>query len=602
MRQLSDTFLNELTNGKLAALLEYIQSDSELDLQIRDGYINIYYKGGNILKINSPRSFHIDKMYFNDFSVLNSTEAKKNPELISKYKNQRKELLSLLPILPQKYFQQAKIVMDKWDYALKDVVQHNEKKEQQMIALANRKNTEYVVLDLEYAVSRNSEFSYDGGTDKVVPRFDIIAIHNNRLVVIELKKGLGAIKGTSGIEPHIKCFNHTIGRDKNHLFIKEMCGLLEQKQKLGLLDKSLTLSDDEPIFVFAFADKEGKDEFMQFSSECYKLGYRGDLIYLNNNHRLRLSMKRDFYYGERRRQIKCIENQNNSLFENSKCIGFDRKFKTKYDYILRSQDSINNLYSGIREDSIKYFKKYNIAWWQYLNDSEVPSGHLVSSQIHCLNHLFAFRKDAKAVRLIIDKATGMQFDEVLPSLIDEDDNSFISFEFALDNDKLLSEKDDGWRRGSLCTSIDVMIVARKGKDKWLIPIEWKYTETYQGTDKTNKKRMDRYAHLIENSDRLTVPADGIAHSVYFIEPSYELMRQTLLCEQLVRKGYANDFFHINIIPSKHTELRRVVESDYVKMLKDRTKFRIIDPKDFLSPIEEQNLYPELIDYLKKRYW
>ena len=220
MRQLSDNFLNDLTNGKLATLLEYIQSDSELDMQIRDGYINVYYKGGNILKINSQRSFHIDKMYFNDFSVLNSTEAKKNPELISKYKNQRKKLLSLLPLLPQKYFQQAKIVMDKWDKALEDVVQHNEKKEQQMIAIANRINAEYVVLDLEYAVSRNSEFSYDGGTDKVVPRFDIIAIHNNRLVVIELKKGLGAIKGTSGIEPHIKCFNHTIGRDKNHLFIK----------------------------------------------------------------------------------------------------------------------------------------------------------------------------------------------------------------------------------------------------------------------------------------------------------------------------------------------------------------------------------------------
>jgi len=319
-------------------------------------------------------------------------------------------------------------------------------------------------------------------------------------------------------------------------------------------------------------------------------------------------MKRIFYNEERKQQIRLFKE---GFFGDAKNGGqwalFDKKgnktgIATDIDFILRPEDSSANLYSEIRQSSQDYFSHHDISWWRQEEDGYCPPGHLVSSQIHCLNHLFAFRKDAKAVKLIIEKATKMQFDEVLPSLIDEDKNSFISFEFALDNDELLSEKDDGWRRGTLCTSIDVMVIVRKGKDKWLIPIEWKYTETYQGTDKTNRKRMERYAHLIEISERLYVPVDGIAHSIYFIEPSYELMRQTLLCEQLVRKGYANDFFHINVIPTKHTELRRVIESDYVKMLKDRTKFKIIDPKELLSPIEEQNLYPKLIDYLKKRYW
>ena len=196
----------------------------------------------------------------------------------------------------------------------------------------------------------------------------------------------------------------------------------------------------------------------------------------------------------------------------------------------------------------------------------------------------------------------MQFDEVLPSLIDNDEHSYISFEFALDNDKLLGENDKGWKRGTLCTSIDVMIMARKGENKWLIPIEWKYTETYSETDLTNKKRIERYAHLIETSKRLQVPDDGIAHSIYFIEPNYELMRQTLLCEQLIRTGYADDFFHINIIPSKHTELRKAVETGFITMLNDKTKFKIVDSKDLLAPIKENNLYPELIDYLEKRYW
>lgn len=313
-------------------------------------------------------------------------------------------------------------------------------------------------------------------------------------------------------------------------------------------------------------------------------------------------MRKDFYYEERRHQIKCMQNYKHTLFGDSKCL---QNNNTKFDYILHPQDSIKNLYHKIQEDAIKYFNQYDITWWQSGKDTtNSPTGHLVSSQIHCLNHLFALRTDKDAVKLIIEKATGMQFDEVLPSLIDNDEHSYISFEFALDNDKLLGEDDKGWKRGTLCTSIDVMIMARKGENKWLIPIEWKYTETYSETDLTNKKRIERYAHLIENSARLKMPDNNrIAHSIYFKEPYYELMRQTLLCEQLIiRSGYANDFFHINIIPSEHTELRKAVETKFIPMLNDETKFKIIDPKDFLVPIKENNLYPELIDYLEKRYW
>ena len=319
-------------------------------------------------------------------------------------------------------------------------------------------------------------------------------------------------------------------------------------------------------------------------------------------------MRREFYNEERNQQIRLFKE---GFFGDAKNGGhwtlFDKKgnkisIVTDMDFILRPEDSSTNIYSEIRQSSQDYFIHHNISWWRQEEDGYCPPGHLVSSQIHCLNHLFVFRKDAKAVKMIIEEATGMQFDKVLPSLIDGDEQSYISFEFALDNDKLLGENDEGSKRGSLCTSIDVMIVAQEGENKWLIPIEWKYTETYLGTDKTNKKRIDRYANLIKTSERLRVPDDGIAHSIYFIEPSYELMRQTLLCEQLVRKGYANDFFHINVIPMKHTELRGAVESDFMQMLKDKAKFKIIDPKDFLAPIEEKNLYHELIDYLKKRYW
>jgi len=275
---------------------------------------------------------------------------------------------------------------------------------------------------------------------------------------------------------------------------------------------------------------------------------------------------------------------------------------TNCSFILKPEDSKYNLYSAIREKAMQYFESQNISWWRQEEDGYLPSGHLVSSQIHCLNHLFALRTDPKTVKIIIDKATGMSFDKLLPSLIDNDSESYISFEFAFKNNELLHETDGGAKRGTLCTSIDAMVMAELAGKTWLIPIEWKYTESYKREDKTNETRESRYSKLIKTSKRLRMPEDGIPHSVYFIEPNYELMRQTLLCEQLVANGYADDFFHINVIPNGNMELRNAVENEFVPMLKDKSKFKIIDPQDLLSPLEENNLHPELIEYLKKRYW
>lgn len=306
-------------------------------------------------------------------------------------------------------------------------------------------------------------------------------------------------------------------------------------------------------------------------------------------------MRRTFYNIEKSRQLDYYNQYLSGLAHNM------GEFRGKHEFILREEDSIYNLFEPIRSDVLTYFNNNRIKWWGENNKVKKPTGHLVSSQIHCLNHLFALRKDPNAVKCIIESATGLQFDEVLPSLI-ADNHCYISFEFAFHNDEWLQENDKGAKRGSMCTSIDAMILARRGEERWLIPIEWKYTETYTKKDKTNATRMKRYAHLIEYSSQLKMPDDGIAHSVYFIEPSYELMRQTLLCEQIIAHGYADHFFHINIIPNMHYELRNAVESMFVPMLNDKSKFRIIDPQELLAPLKETNKYDTLFSYLNTRYW
>ena len=606
MRKLSESFVKKL-NGEWKPLLEYILSDSELDLQIRDNYINVYYQGGNILKIKL-RSFDFDEFYFyTDCNNERKTHLLKKAEegddkakyIIDKLVELRDGLIENLssPLNHLKiecYFSQAKAVMKKWEETLNGTlkISHKEKQEQQKIAITNRKDTDYIVLDLEYAVSRNSKFSYNGKLDKKVPRFDIIAINNSQLVVIELKKGMDATGGTSGVKPHIDCFNHTIGRDVNGLFVQEMKDLLTQKQDLGILDKSLKIENAKPKFVFAFADKDGEDKFIEFSCYCFKEGHRDNLIYLNSSHKLNKAMSREYYYSERKKQLQYYDRNLSKIVQNKGY--FDGK---KRDFVL--QNGKDNLIGMIQDDCLKYFEQKKIIWWGENKSNHLPSGHLVSSQIQCLNHLFALRKDDAAVKAIIEKATGLKIKEIYPSPLDKD-GGFISFEFVYKNKTLLNEKYE--TRGAKCTSVDALVYVQTiDNQNMLIPIEWKYTETYQGKE-ADEESLIRYPKLIDSASNLKKWED-----LYKADPYYELMRQSLLMEQIIKQKDINritavDFRHIMVIPNAHTELKNAIEGKYIPTLKDKSKFRIIDPQDFLSPLKGNDDYKELLTYLETRYW
>jgi hypothetical protein len=55
MRGLSTTFITDLSGGLLNPILERVKNDSTLCLEIREGYINIYYRGGNIIEIREKK-------------------------------------------------------------------------------------------------------------------------------------------------------------------------------------------------------------------------------------------------------------------------------------------------------------------------------------------------------------------------------------------------------------------------------------------------------------------------------------------------------------------------------------------------------------------
>ena len=297
----SKELLHKLTTGEYKEIIEFAaRRDNDLDVQIRDNYLNIYYKGGNFLRI-MPRSFYFDEFYFHRGVISQRKthlikEAKEgNGEAIAKWNSYIEKRQEMFKTLKEKggicrYYKEMTKIMQDWEEELKIIhISHSEKNEQQLISLSNRGDTAYTVIDTEYAVSTTSNFKYNGGDKKTVPRFDIIAVDKTgQLFVIELKTGLGSIEGTSGIDDHLKSFNYTIGRDVKGEFLDEMDKMVEQKKQLQLIGKDTIVNKSmPPKFVFAFSDKEGENCYGEFVAACRKIGYTERIIYLDSSHQLK---------------------------------------------------------------------------------------------------------------------------------------------------------------------------------------------------------------------------------------------------------------------------------------------------------------------------
>ncbi|QEN03309.1 hypothetical protein EW093_00840 [Thiospirochaeta perfilievii] len=291
-----------------------------------------------------------------------------------------------------------------------------------------------------------------------------------------------------------------------------------------------------------------------------------------------------------------------------------KKFMTKFrDFVLI--DNIKNLFEPIRSDAVEYFKKNKISWW----GGKQPTGHSLSSQIACINHLYQIRNDKEAVLTIL-KNISDDFTDVLPVVNDKFKPAYIQFEAVSDNDNL---NEGVPNRGSNCTSIDALIFGvRNDGSHWLIPIEWKYTEFYNNQNKATEgctketkgskgeTRKNRYSQLINNSSQLR----SENHFCYYFEPFYQLMRQTLWAEQMIINSKnetlkATNFLHVHVIPSENSDLLEKkykcsgmgMEATWRFHLEDQSKYFIITPEKLMNGIKDKTYY-DLLQYLKIRYW
>ena len=253
-RLLDVEFVQDLLSGSLSTLLEYVIEDPSLDFQIRENYINIYYRGGNLLKIDKKSKEYNYFFDLNFFKGNNQTSKEILVELLNKS-------------LWNDYIPKAKQIMDRFYGATK-----NEEREfEQLVIRDNNRSslangTDFFIIDVEYAYPS-------------VGIFDLIAVqwlsegpkrkdpdkYKPKLFIIEMKYGDRALNGKSGLRDHLKQFHHLIeNKTYQRQFKKEMIDLFEQKRNLGLipcLDKinnpnSIHAFDDNLQFGFLLANHD----------------------------------------------------------------------------------------------------------------------------------------------------------------------------------------------------------------------------------------------------------------------------------------------------------------------------------------------------------
>jgi hypothetical protein len=262
-----------------------------------------------------------------------------------------------------------------------------------------------------------------------------------------------------------------------------------------------------------------------------------------------------------------------------------------------------NLWEGIRADAVEYFDRNEISWWR--GEGDGPSGHMLSSQVACVNHLYPLRQQpdlASAVLAAID-----------PEIIGAEivDDGYVEFEF-IGKEQYLKER--GFSRGAHCTSVDAFMIGRtKAGERRAFLIEWKYTESYRSVPMYIPERAKVYDALIESTDS---PLKKVEQGALYFEPFYQLMRQTLLGWQLCANK--NDHYtctsyrHIHVAPEQNADFHNHVTAPTLKgasvsdawrsVLKRPDLYVPTSPPEFMRPLAAQRDTKSLREYLAWRYW
>ena len=275
-------------------------------------------------------------------------------------------------------------------------------------------------------------------------------------------------------------------------------------------------------------------------------------------------------------------------------------FGKKRDFVLN--ETSLNLWDGIREDAKQYFKACGIPWWKGTADD--PTGHLLSSQVACLNHLYYARQRKDAATAILKRV----MPEIVEALVV--DTGFVEFEYIGKKQYL---KERAFTRGAHCTSLDAVMLGTTSEGKRILfLIEWKYTEFYAPENLYVLERANVYDALITQANGPFIT--GVDAKAFYFEPFYQMMRQTLLGWFFAknRELDCDGCINLHVIPEKNLALKGTITSPgfngpnihdaWRRMLKAPQTYVTIDPAELLKDVKPLPDTKSWLSYLDARYW
>jgi hypothetical protein len=249
-RKLVPELIKELKEGKYAKILREIIQDPELSLEVRTGgEAKVYYNKGCVLTLSAKKFKGLDPKYIKDGRPVPETDLKN----------------------PKKYLSEVKELVRAHSKKLEFSIQQN-------IATSNRgANCEYFIVDMEYQFPQHDIPEYQRLGDKT--RIDLVGIEREtgNIILFELKQGLSALSGKSGVEDHFdKMMQHIDNVNFDKILREDVATIIKDKKELGIIPANTPEPKPDGrikiIYIFAYNSDEDRVEYEK-KYDSYKTIY-----------------------------------------------------------------------------------------------------------------------------------------------------------------------------------------------------------------------------------------------------------------------------------------------------------------------------------------
>ena len=236
-------------------------------------------------------------------------------------------------------------------------------------------------------------------------------------------------------------------------------------------------------------------------------------------------------------------------------------------HLLAKGCETENLFPSIRDEggAMHFFKQRRMKWWKSSRSgddskSDRPTRNMASSQVACVNFLLPLAGITGALRLLL-QGLDDDVEDVVPI---DNHSSPVEFEWNGEGDHSL---EGNTTRGAQNTSIDGFLIAKtKSGIRRAYLLEWKYVEHYlnlkpvfKGVGRAGETRRMRYEGLFHAPCSSFNPATAPSLDDFLFEPFYQLMRQRLLADRMVRNRElcVDEAKVVVVVPEKNWAYRTV---------------------------------------------